>query len=640
MIARMDRLEIVCLRERLAEIVAFLQERGIVHIEEVPLAREDAPDYLKRVQLDSDQQREADSLDALYRSLSEAVPLLAVKPTPSQVAAAGSRMAVKSEQEVADMARSWLWDLRSFTRRRINVQDNIEILTEFQKTLQALTPLLGERDVALGKDARAFVLKGDGARVLESLAKRLREEAGPEARIVHGRFSRNSLVGVIVYPQDLNDTVGTVLKEEHIVPMDPPDKSLRGMGLREVLQKIDAAIAKNQSDAASLKRQIRQYSEQVGPDLMAVEAKIADRLAQLTAVYRFARSEMVGVIHGWAPSDKVEGFTALLDKRFPGQTLVSKLPLSQVDIHSIPTQLRNPSWLKPFEVLLTLFRPPTYGTMDPTALVAVSFVFFYGFILGDVAYGLAVIAFGYFLKRKFGRLAPVDAAGTVAYWMGGSAVVFGVLYGEFFGDFGEEYLHMPVLWIHRGHDVVTLMLYAIIFGCIHVPLALILGIRADLTHHHPKHAAEKTALLLGLTGIAIVVLGFAGLAPFGSIFFKGLAVFCFVAFFGILVWAAGLMAPIVALEVISLVGNVLSYCRLMALGLAGVLIADLANDLGGALGLLLGVPIALLVHALNIGLSMFSPTIHSLRLNYVEFLPKFYRPEGKSYQPFKKEALW
>lgn len=640
MIAKMDRIEIVCMREALTDIVNFLQLEGLVHIEEVPLAVADAaPDFLHRVQLDADQEREAEALESLYRSLSEVVPLLAVKPSQAAKNAAARELNGNSEEQLADMSRTWIRALRSYTRRRINVQDNIEILSSFKKSLETLRPLLEGRNVVLGHDARAFVLKGDGARVIERLGERLREQIGPESKLVHEKISRNVIVGAITYPPAHNEAVSKILKDEQITPMDPPANGLAGGSLGDVIRKVEAAIDRNKADAAKLLEETRACSAQIGPKLMAVEAKFADRMAQIFAINGFAQSAMIGVIHGWSPSDGSDAFIERLAKAYPGQTLVSKLSLSEIDIHEVPTQLRNPAWLKPFEVLLTLFKPPTYGSMDPTALVALSFVLFYGFILGDVAYGIAVAAFGYFLKKKFGYIPAVDAVGTVAYWMAGSTIFFGILYGELFGDFGAK-LGMPVLWFHRGHEPIVLMQYAIAFGSIHIPLALVLGIRADLAHHHTKHAAEKFALLLGLTGVGIFALGFFGVAIFDNLFFKAVSGLCLVSMFGILIWAVGAMAPIIALEVVSLVGNVLSYCRLMALGLAGVLVADLANDLGGAMGLLIGVPLALLIHAFNIGLGMFSPTIHSLRLNYVEFLPKFYKPEGKSYQPFKKEALW
>ena len=89
----------------------------------------------------------------------------------------------------------------------------------------------------------------------------------------------------------------------------------------------------------------------------------------------------------------------------------------------------------------------------------------------------------------------------------------------------------------------------------------------------------------------------------------------------------------------SLGGNVLSYARLMALGIASIALADIANMLPGMFGYWLGIPAALLVHLFNIGIGVASPTIHSLRLNFVEFLPKFYSPEGKGFDPFRKETI-
>ena len=169
-----------------------------------------------------------------------------------------------------------------------------------------------------------------------------------------------------------------------------------------------------------------------------------------------------------------------------------------------------------------------------------------------------------------------------------------------------------------------------------MPLSLAIGFWTNWKHHHVAHALEKLALLIGLLSLGLVALNFLGVLSAAFFMYLGIAglAVCFV----ILIYALGAMGLVTFLEVISLSGNVLSYCRLMALGLAGVIIADLANALGASN--IWFVPLAALIHVANIGLSIFSPTLHSLRLNYVEFLPKFYHPEGRSYKPFKKEATW
>ena len=100
-------------------------------------------------------------------------------------------------------------------------------------------------------------------------------------------------------------------------------------------------------------------------------------------------------------------------------------------------------------------------------------------------------------------------------------------------------------------------------------------------------------------------------------------------------WLGTLMGPI---EFIGLIGNILSYLRIAAIGLASVYLAKVANDVAGMVGnIVLGAILAVLIHALNLVLGAFSPTIHSLRLHYVEFFRKFYEGGGRSYQPFQSQ---
>jgi len=150
-------------------------------------------------------------------------------------------------------------------------------------------------------------------------------------------------------------------------------------------------------------------------------------------------------------------------------------------------------------------------------------------------------------------------------------------------------------------------------------------------------------MLLGLAALLVAVAGILGYFPGGmgpTLLTAGLL---FAAAIVLLVHAMGAMAAMGVMEIIGLTSNILSYGRLMALGLASVVLADLANavlGMPGWSGIVIGIPLAGIIHLLNIGIGVFSPTIHSLRLNYVEFLPKFYEPEGRSYEPFRKELSW
>ncbi|MDZ4858680.1 MAG: V-type ATPase 116kDa subunit family protein [Candidatus Hydrogenedentes bacterium] len=639
-IARMERLEIICLRGQLPGVTAHLQELGVMHLEEVALAVEEAPEYLNRVELSDDQKKESNAFEDLHRAAKEVLPLLSIKASAQDINAAAAVLGQKSDHDLERLVAARAREIRSLTRRKLNALDNIELLEQFQKVLENVVPLFGGRDVAFGKEARAIVLKGDVDTALARLEDRRRSELGAESKLIHQRIARNHIVAVITYPPQLNDQVGRILLEEHIAPVDPPDKRIVGAGSNQVINQIRESLESNRGQLATINTAIAAFSKQQGAEVTALALVLEDKLERFTIVNQFAQSNMIAVLNGWIPADEADALASRLEKEFAGNVTVSKLGVANVEVHQVPTLLRNKGIFKHYEVLLSLFRPPTYGSFDPTVLVAVAFTLFYGFILGDMLYAVVVILFAKWLGRKFAHIEAVRSASHVGVYMGISGFIFGFLYMEFAGDLPQRLFDLQPIWIHRSHDIPTLMLYAILMGCIHVPLSLIIGFWTHWKHHHIAHALEKLALLIGLLSIGLIALNFLEVGFFAAPAFVYLGGAGLVICFVMLLYALGAMGLVMFLEVISLSGNVLSYCRLMALGLAGVIIADLANALGASLPWYIGIPAAAVIHVFNIGLSIFSPTLHSLRLNYVEFLPKFYQPEGRSYKPFKKEATW
>jgi len=257
-------------------------------------------------------------------------------------------------------------------------------------------------------------------------------------------------------------------------------------------------------------------------------------------------------------------------------------------------------------------------------------------MVGDIGYGLVILIFALVLKKKFGTFGFVRNLADILIISSVPTMIFGFLFGEFFGDFGEimGWIHpihfLGVTW-NRLEAIIPVLIFAIALGVIHVFLGLIIGILNEITRKNKKHLSEKVGMLLALSGLIAVLALALEITPSWSLY-PTIAVV--IAALLLIIYGAGAMGP---MEIMSSVGNILSYARLMAIGLASAILAFVANKLGGEMEVLaVGIVVAVLLHALNIVLAMFSPSIHSVRLHLVEFFSKFYKGGGIVYKPFKK----
>jgi V/A-type H+-transporting ATPase subunit I len=245
-----------------------------------------------------------------------------------------------------------------------------------------------------------------------------------------------------------------------------------------------------------------------------------------------------------------------------------------------------------------------------------------------------VLAISWLLRRKFKYGVARDV--TMVLLMGACwAILFGFLFGEFFGTLGEH-LGMQPLWFDRAsaENVLTLLVMTVAIGAVHLTLGLILGLWEGIRERSRVHLLERGGMLLGLISLFLMVGIMVRLLPEGFMTPAIAGLIVGIVLLGAsLGWLGLLMGPI---EFLGLLGNVLSYLRIAAIGLASVYLAKVANDVAGLTGnLVVGVILAVLIHALNLALGMFSPTIHSLRLHYVEFFRKFYEGGGRPYRPFR-----
>jgi V/A-type H+-transporting ATPase subunit I len=379
--------------------------------------------------------------------------------------------------------------------------------------------------------------------------------------------------------------------------------------------------------------------------LTTIRDVLSDRIDEISAIPKFGQTEYAFVVSGWIPVDQIGDLRKSLHAAFGEEVIVSQLEIDEHDFGEVPVSIINRKEVAPFQYLLN-FRGglPAYGTLDPTTILAVFYPFIFGMIVGDVGYGAVMLALVLWLRVKNKDKPGIQMATGLLGPACTMAIVFGFLYGEVFGNLAYP-LQKAVGPITLIPGVLSLPIYrtagslalfmigmSLLVGLIQVVLGLVLGIINGVKTKHMTHVWEKSGMLGFLGGLVLFgIMAIPVLAPAKTVIMVIALLFVFVGLF----YAIKGGKAVGLVESIGLLTSVASYIRIMALGLAGAIFADAVNSLASKLGLV-GILVGLLLHSVNILVSAFSPNIHAIRLNMLEFAGKFYEPSKEAYKPFHK----
>ena len=439
-----------------------------------------------------------------------------------------------------------------------------------------------------------------------------------------------TLSGLITIDKKLSETVSRALEHNQVPEMSLPQE-LRDLSLSGKIAFLENRLSKIPSEIDTINAKIETMCHRWAPIYVTVKKWIDESLTLIKAIAAVQQTQMCFFILGWIPSKELDMLAGKLNGAFEGKVVLQEMEIHEADLEHVPSVIENAPYFKPFELFTKLLPLPPYTSYDPTTFIGIFFPVFFGLILGDAGYGMFLGITALVLMKKFRHKRIVRDGAKILLIASLYSILFGILFGEFFGDLPQRFFGFEPLWLDRRTAIFPMMYFTLGVGAAHILLGLLLGAITAFRRKEKREAVYRLLNIIVILGLIAVMASFFDFFP---VLLTKPIIFIILITIPFLLFTGGVLAP---LELLKNIGNIISYIRIMAIGTTSVLLAYVANRLAGMTGnIAIGFFIAASIHILNIILGVFSPTIHALRLHYVEFFSKFIEPGGKKFEPMKK----
>ena len=410
-------------------------------------------------------------------------------------------------------------------------------------------------------------------------------------------------------------------------------------GMTGTAKENDKALAENLAALEKERQEIEQRIAGLGGKreaLLEASDRAAIALRREEAKSLLVGTDKVFLLEGWLPADRcaeiektLEPFTCAIETREP----------TEDEYPQVPVQLKNNKLTRPLNMVTEMYSLPAYGTLDPNPLMAPFFILFYGIMMADMGYGLLMMIASVIISKKYRPKGTSGELFSLLGLCGISTFIMGALTGGFFGDFLTQLVAivspgtvfaLPKLFDPLD-DLTMILIGSMALGMVQIVTGMAISLIEKCKRKKFLDAFfEEITWWIVFIGIALLALG------------KGAAVLyvgCALVLLGPIVQGKGwgkLTGVFGSLynHVTGYFGDILSYTRLMALMLAGSVIAQVFNMLAAMPGNVIAfIIISMLGNAMNFGLNLLGCYVHDLRLQCLEFFNKFYVDGGKPFRP-------
>ena len=410
---------------------------------------------------------------------------------------------------------------------------------------------------------------------------------------------------------------------------------------------LDRRNAELEEQLAAAKERIAAFTPERGTLRLCADRSAQD-IAREEAATHLADTESTFYLQGWIPAEAEEQLAGILSKFTCAWETEDPTP---EEYENVPVKLKSNFLTRPYNVITEMYSLPAYNGLDPNPFIMPFFALFFGIMFADMAYGIIMVLVGILGLKLINPKGTMRNMMGLLFQCGITTFIIGFLTGGFFGDavsvvggiFGKEWSLVPHLGtIHIGSIAIDLplnlldgnnplyvLILALCLGLVHLFFGVCIGTYLNIRDGNWLDAISDLSWWVMMAGIGVLALKgtpvviYVGIAIMViATFLKGKGIGRITGLFGA-----------VYNGVTGYLGDILSYSRLMALMLAGSVIASVFNQLGALGGIVLFIIVALIGHFLNFALNLIGCFVHTMRLQFLEFFGKWYREGGRPFQP-------
>ena len=657
-ILKMKRLRLMLVRSQKEELLKELARLGCVQVSEISqevqeqesegLVRREGSELSK---LKTQQAALERAVELLKRYAPEKTPLLSAKPEVE----GGVLLAEEGLDEALELAAA-------VNEREDRIRRNLAEESRERRLIESLTPW-ESLDLPLeteGTERCSLLLGSLSSRIpLQQVSEALAEKA-EEAELFPVSQDKSQQYVLLLSAKDQLTAAQECLRDFGFGAV-----SLNGCtgtakeNIAAAKERIKTLVKEKMSLTQEIAAQAPHREE-----LKLAYDRLATRIGMAEAEERLYGTGSAVVLAGWVPAEREEELTALLE-RFECAWELSEP--SEDEYPEVPVKLKNNKFSNALNMVTNMYSLPAYGTVDANPIMAPFFILFYGLMMADMGYGLIMIAAALVAMKKIKPRKGTLAFCQLLLYGGISTFIMGALTGGFFGNAPEVIAKMidpnttfkGLPYLFNPVDQSELVLYgAMVLGVIHLNVGMIVSFlekkRAGKVLDGVFEEGPLWVILLGGVLVALQMLVWKDLQILKTVGLAILIIGAVMLLYGAGRHSKGFGKVTAAFGIIyntltGWFGDILSYSRIMALMLAGSVVAQVFNTIAAmpaesaGLNVFTGIIfliIFLIGHALNFGLNLLGCFVHDLRLQCLEFFGKFYQDGGKDFQPLELRSKY